>query len=170
MPPKKNSGNKGAKRETGVSAKNNKFIQSFMDDIRKEGIITDVYIARIIKKMGNGRVQAFFVDNTSKPRTVQGVIRGSFRGKGKRSVWIEDNSIVVIADSGIGGSAEYEIMAVLSPDQVHELKKVKELDPRILAMDVTDSEQLMSGKPLNSDGGFEFDTLAEEDEVDIDDI
>jgi hypothetical protein len=168
MPPQKNSGNKGAKRETGVSAKNNKFIQFFLDDVRKEGGVEDVHVARILKKMGNGRVQIFYVDEKSKPQTVQGVIRGSFRGKGKRSVWIEENSIVIIADSGIGGSAEFEVMAVLSPDQVRDLRKEKDIDPRILAMGVTDTEQLMSDKPLVS-GEFEFDATAEDaDSSDID--
>jgi hypothetical protein len=172
MPPQKNSGNKGAKRETGVSVKNNKFIQSFLDDVRKEGNVKDVYVARILKKMGNGRVEAFYVDEKSKPFTVQAVIRGSFRGRGKRSVWIEDNSIVIIVDSGIGGSAEFEVMALLSPDQVRELRKAKDIDPRILALGVTDAELLTSGKPLELDEGFVFENSEgeEDSEVDIDDI
>jgi len=166
MPPQKNTGNKGAKRETGVSMKNKRFIQSFLDDIRAEGGVADVYVSRIIRKMGKGRVEAFYVDSSQKPHTVQAVIRGSFRGKGKRSVWIDDNAIVMIADSGIGGSAEFEVVAVLSPEQLRDLRKETELDPRVIAFDVVDSEVLMSDKPLH-EGGFEFDA---EEEVDIDAI
>jgi hypothetical protein len=168
MPPQKNNGNKGAKRETGVSMKNKRFIQSFMDDIRKEGSVDDVYISRILKKMGNGRVEAFYVGADNRPRTVQAVIRGSFRGKGKRSVWIEDNAIVMIADSGIGGSAEFEVVAVLSPEQLRDLRKDTSIDPRVVAFDIVDTEVLMSDKPLTDDGGFEFEIP--EEEVNVDDI
>jgi hypothetical protein len=121
--------------------------------------------------MGNGRVEAFYVDADKKPQTVQAVIRGSFRGKGKRSVWIEDNAIVIIADSGIGGSAEFEVVAVLSPEQLRDLRKETEIDPRVIAFEVVDSEALMSDKPINIEGGFEFeDTDENEDEINIDEI
>jgi hypothetical protein len=169
MPPQKNSGNKSVKRESGVVSKNRKFIQSFLEDVREETNLTDVFVARIIKKMGNGRVQAFYVDNKHFPHIVQAIIRGSFRGKGKRSVWIDDNSIVILADSGIGGSAEYEIMAVLSPDEVRDLRKLKEIDPRILATNIIDTSQLMSDKPISSESGFEFDNI-EPTEEEINDI
>ena len=163
MPPQKNTGNKGAKRETGVSTKNKRFIQSFLDDIRNEGGVSDVYVSRILKKMGNGRVEAFYVDSDNKPHTVQAVIRGSFRGKAKRSVWIEDNAIVMIADSGIGGSAEYEVVAVLSADQLRDLRKEMDIDPRVIAFEVVDTQLLMSDKPLD-EGGFEFEAV---DEVEL---
>jgi len=171
MPPQKNTGNKGAKRETGVSIKNRKFIQSFLDDIRKEGNVADVYVSRIMRKMGNGRVEAFFVDEKKQPRTVQAVIRGSFRGKGKRSVWIDDNAIVMIADSGIGGSAEFEVVAVVSPEQLRDLRKETEVDPRVVAFGIVDSAVLMSDIPLNDDGGFEFEAAENvEEEINIDEI
>lgn len=149
--PQKNSGNKGAKRETGISMKNKRFIQNFLDDIRKDGEVDSVHVARVIAKYGNGRVQVFYYDG--RPHVVQAVIRGSFRGKGKRSVFIETGSIVLIADSGIGGSAEFEIVAILSPEQVRDLRREMDIEPRVLAMEVTDAEQLMSGKEIE-EGGF----------------
>jgi len=164
MPPQKNSGNKGAKRETSVSVKNRDFAQDYLEDVRSNDA-EGVFVARVLKKMGNGRVQAFYVDNKSTPHLVQAVIRGSFRGRGKRSVWIEDNSIVLIADSGIAGSAEFEVMALLSSAQIHDLRKAKEFDPRILALDIVDGEQLMSSICKVLDSGFEF---AEEEEEEID--
>lgn len=152
--------------------KNRKFIQTFLQDVREESDTSDIYIARVLKKMGNGRMEVFFVDSKQHPHVVQAIIRGSFRGKGKRSVWIDDNSIVIIADSGIGGSAAFEIMAMLSTDEIHELKKTKEVDPRILAINVTDTAQLMSDQPLKVENGFEFDTSEnkEDEEIDIDNL
>ena len=99
----------------------------------------------------------------------QAIIRGSFRGRGKRSVWIDENSIVIVADSGLGGSAEFEIMALLSSDEIRDIRKVKELDPRILATDVMDASQLMTDCPILSEPGFEFDG-ANQAEVDVDNI
>ena len=63
-------------------------------------------------------------------------------------------------------------MALLSPDQVRELRKAKDIDPRILALGVTDAELLTSGKPLELDEGFVFENSEgeEDSEVDIDDI
>jgi hypothetical protein len=166
MPPQKNSGNKAAKRETGASVKNRDFINSFLYDTVKEGDVENVYLARILKKFGNGRVQVFFIDAKEKPQVVQGVIRGTFTGKAKKSIWIEDNAIVLVADSTIVGPGQYEIMAVLNHDQVREVKKVKpDLDKRILALDITDPAQLMSKNAIVISSGFDFDAsddIAEE--------
>ena len=158
MPPQKNSGNKAAQRETGATRKNRDFIQDFLSDVRS-GDEEAVYLARVLKKFGNGRVQAFFVDERERAHTVQGVIRGSFTGKAKKSIWIEDNALVLLADSQIKGPGQYEIMAVLNHDNVRDLRKMKkDIDPRILAMDITDSEQLMSAKQMDIiSGGFDFD-------------
>jgi hypothetical protein len=174
MPPQKNSGNKGAKRETGASSKNRRFVQNFLDDLRAEGVVADVHIARIIRKMGNGRMEVFYVDNskkTSKGTVTQAKIPGKFSGRGKHSVWIDVGTFVAVADSGISGSAEFEIVAVFSPDQMRDISKEFDVDPRILAVDVTDGAQLTSRTMQSSEltSGYEFDTLDEED-VEIDDI
>lgn len=164
MPPQKNSGNRGSKKGDNVCAKNRRFVQSLLSDIREEGNIEDVYVARITKKMGNGRVEAFYIDAKGHPQVKQALIRGSFRGKAKRSVWIETGSIVVIADSGIGGSAEFEIMALLSHDDIRDIRKELDIDPRILAIEITDTEALKkSTHDVGDDFVFENDDTMEED-------
>ena len=176
MPPQKNSGNKGAKRETGASSKNRRFVQNFLDDLRAEGVVADVHIGRITRKMGNGRMEVFYVDNAkknSKGTVTQAKIPGKFSGRGKHSVWIDVGTFVAVADSGISGSAEFEIVAVFSPDQMRDISKEFDVDPRILAVDVTDAAQLTSKTMQNSEhaSGYEFDTVAEDDdEVDINEI
>ena len=105
MPPQKNSGNRGSKKEAAVTTKNNRFVKNLLDDVRSEGKVDDIYIARILKKMGNGRMEAFYIDSDGRPQIKQTLIRGSFRGKGKRGAWIDIGSVVIIADSGIPGSA-----------------------------------------------------------------
>jgi hypothetical protein len=175
MPPQKNSGNKGAKRETGASVKNRKFVQNFLDDLRAEGTVADVHIARILRKMGNGRMEVFFVDNakkTEKGTVTQAKIPGKFSGRGKHSVWMDIGTFVAVADSGISGSAEFEVVAVFTPDQMRDIGKEFEVDPRVLAVDVTDVVQLKgSAMKTNSGAGYEFDVLGESDEeVDVDAI
>jgi hypothetical protein len=167
MPPQKNSGNRGSKKADNVHAKNKRFIGALLDDIRSGEDTNDVYIARIIRKMGNGRVEVFFIDSMNQTQIKQALIRGSFRGKGKRAVWIEVGTIVIVADSGISGSAEFEIMAVLSQDDIQSIRKDMEIDPRILAIDVTDTDALKNSKSGVGEGYvFENEDSEEtEDEV-----
>ena len=160
MPPQKNTGNRGAKRETGVSFKNKKFIQDFIEDARKDGQVDEIFIGRVTKKMGNGRMEVFYVEKDH-PKLVSSIIRGTFRGRGKHSVWIDVGSYVAIAATGVGGSLAYEIVAVLSIDQVREISQHIELDPRII-----DATAVSSIVEVH---GFEFDNKSEE-EVDVDNI
>jgi hypothetical protein len=169
MPPQKNSGAKSSKRVSGVQAKNARFIQTFMSDIRSEGKAEDVYVSRVIARLGNGRMEVFYMDASNQPQTVQAVIRGSFRGKGKRSVWIDIGTIVVIADSGIAGSAEFEIMAILSADEIRNLRKEIEIDPRIFELDNRDKDMLKSEREAVA-GGFEFEKAEEIGDDDIENI
>ena len=136
MASQKNSGNRGSKRESGVSFKNKRMIQNILDDFRTEGEI-DVHIGRVTKKFGNGRVEVVYILN-DEIIISQANIRGSFRGKGKHSVWIDIGSIVALNDTGIG---YVEINAVLTKDQARDL----EVDPRIIDMD---------GKEIKDENAF----------------
>jgi hypothetical protein len=173
MPPQKNSGNKGAKRETGASSKNRRFIQNFLDDLRTEGGVQHVHIGRVTKRLGDGRMEVFFTEkvkgNDSKGRVAQAVIRGSFRGRGKHSVWIDVGSFVAIADTGVSGPSALEIVGVLTAEQMREVGREMQIDPRVLAVDATDTTQLLSSKMTAADDkGYDFDTIEEDDEEEVD--
>lgn len=164
MPPQKNSGNKGAKRNSSVDAKNNKFIAAFMSDV-KEGGTEGVYVSRIMNRFGNGRMGVVFMDEDNRPRIVQASIRGSFRGKGKRDAYMDIGSIVIIADSGISGPSQFEIMSVLSDSDVEHLRRETDIDARIFDINNVDSAVLLSdGTMLPPDIEFA------EEEVDIEKI
>jgi len=178
MAPQKNSGNRGAKRETGASSKNRRFIQNFMDDLRTEGGVDHVHIGRVTRPpLGDGRMEVFFTEkvngNDSKGRIAQAVIRGSFRGRGKHSVWVGVDSFVAIADTGVAGASEFQIVAVLTAEQMREIARETHIDPRVLAVGVSDSAKLLSSKMTAADDkGYDFDTIEEDDdeEVDVDGI
>lgn len=145
MPPQKNSGNKKGKRETNVSVKNRQFINDLMYDLRKSNQIEDVYLGRVIRKLGNGRVEVFYVakekektfdsegndivKESYKSYEKQATIKGSFRGKGKHSVWIDIGTPVVVLDSGLN---LFTIIAVLTREQLQDISKEVYLDPRVL--------------------------------------
>jgi hypothetical protein len=162
--PQKNSGAKASKRVSPVETKNTKFIQSFMEDVKKETDIGFVFVGRVIKKLGNGRVEVVY-QGKGGFKIAQAVIRGSFRGKAKRSMWIEVGSIVIIADSGVAGTAEFSVMALLSDDEVRDVRNTMDLSPRIFDISEVDSDSLLSNKP-NLEAIIEFG----EEEVNVDDV
>jgi hypothetical protein len=167
MPPQKNSGRKGAKRDSGASKKNNNFNEAFMSDVAESGglPVEGVYVGRVLSSYGGGRLGVFYIDEENQPRTVQAIIRGIFRGKAKKEFWIEAGSIVIISDNHIGGSAEYEIMSVLSDDDVTELRKMVDMDGRIFDINNIDPKALLDGTGVSHE--IEFTT---EETLDVDKI
>ena len=81
-------------------------------------------------------------------------------------------SIVLIASSGVAGSAEYSIMAVLSGDNIRDIRKFREIDARILTSDDISEDQLLQAvHPANTEErGFEFDIPDANEGIDIDNI
>lgn len=163
----KNSGNKKAKRSiSGAEAKNNRFFSDILSDFndqKKRGenpkLEDGIHIAKVKHKLGNGRVEVFFVTRDDNGETrlhdnKQAVIRGSFRGKGKRDVWIDTGSIVVVADTGIG---VIEIVGVLTKQKLDDIASHIFVDPRILNED-------------NVDEAIKFDEEADDEELDVDNI
>ena len=158
---------KFVKKESGVSQRNKKFVQNILDDLRAGEDIKFVHIARVMKKLGNGRVEVFYVKD-EKPIITQAVIRGSFRGKGKHSVWIDVGSIVAICETGVVGSMSIEIAAVIAPENVKALSKEMDIDRRIINPAST-YDTITSNKALDAPA-FEFDATPEEPDVDVDNI
>ena len=176
MPSQKKSGNRGSQRESRISKKNDSFFAAYLSDLRKDGAVEDVYVARVLRRYGNGRMELLYVKD-SIANIVNAHIRGLFKGKGKHSVNIDVGSIVLVVDTGMPGGTQYEIDCLLSPDQIYALRKATVLDARILAVE-TDEAELMKGERPDM-GGFDFvggggdsddDEQGVEAEVDIDRI
>lgn len=173
MPPQKNSGNKKAKRETGISIKNRRFVADMLADYRREGRIQDVYIGRVTRKLGNGRVEVFYVARETEKTfnkngeeiekevcnayEKQASIKGSFRGRGKHSVWIDVGTAVAISNNGLN---MYEICAVITRDQLKDIAKEIYVDERVL-VGVQDGE-------IQEENAIEFDNDAGEEQLDVD--
>jgi hypothetical protein len=173
------SGHKAQRNSEGSKARNNRcFVDDLLDDIKNGENVSDVHVARVTKRMGCGRMEVFYLEEVQEKkkddwltgetckkveqRVVQQIVpmRGGLRGKGKRTVWVDLDSLVMIAETGLAGTT-HEIVAVFSPEQIAKLRRLKpEMDERYF---LKGSAEVSS----KQDGGFEFE---EEREVDVDNI
>jgi hypothetical protein len=170
MPKNTTGGNhKGRKNGEGNTAKKNRtLVEAFISDIQSAEGCAQVHVARVIQRAGDGRMGVFWVDEKKAARSAIVPIKGSLRGRGKSQAKIEVGSIVMLNETGLGGSHSFEIIAVMTDEQVGIIRDSMTLDPRILAKDVIDTDALKKG--LVSDAGFEFDytTAVKPDDEDFD--
>jgi hypothetical protein len=180
------SGHKAQRNSEGSKARHNReFIEDLLDDYRKGETINDVFVGRVLRRMGCGRMEVFYTKTVvdahdedmlamdpgaarraPKVRTVdvQQIIpmRGGLRGKAKKTVWVDIDSLVMIAETGLAGTT-HEIIAVFSPDQVARYRKLKpDADERLFLKGGAEAE--------SNTGGVVFEGGEEEEEIDVDDI
>lgn len=176
------SGHKAQRNSEGSKARNNRcLVDDLLEDMKNGEDVHDVHVARVTKRMGCGRMEVFYlqevveenkkddwltgeksVTRKVEQRVVQQVVpmRGGLRGKGKKTVWVDLDSLVMIAETGLAVTT-HEIVAVFSPEHVARLRKLKpDMDERYFLKGTTDGTS-------KQDAGFEFE---EEREVDIDNI
>ena len=93
-------------------------------------------------------------------KLVHAPLRGGLRGRGKKDVWIDVGSVILLANTGLGGTP-WKIMSVFNDRQIARYQELRpEADKRLFVRASTDTP--------TEDGGIEF--VAEDDEVDVDDI
>ncbi len=141
----KNSGNKGAKR-SGAGDKSLQQVNKLFSDIRKSDKLQDgIHIAKVIRKFGNGQLEVMYIEKemetftSNSGETIEkeslhvyqkhANIRGAFRGRGKRDVWIDIGTTVVVEEN----LNILEVIAVLNREQLRDLSSQIFIDKRILA-------------------------------------
>jgi hypothetical protein len=177
------SGHRAQRNSEGSKARHNReHIEDLLDDYRKGERTDGVFVGRVTRRMGSGRMEVFYtrtvVDTdaeegfmldapkkTTKTRTeaVQQIIpmRGGLRGKAKKTVWVDIDSLVMIAETGLAG-ATHEIIAVFNAEQVAKYRKlVPNADERLF---------LKSGDDQPDEGGIQFDAAEDDGEIDVEDI
>lgn len=157
------SGHKAQKNSEGSKARNNRmFIDELLDDYANNEKTDGVYVGRVLRRMGCGRMEVFYLNE--KRHDVQQIIpmRGGLRGKGKKSVWVDVDSLVMIAETGLSG-ATHEIVAVFTDQQVVRYKDMmKDADPRLF---------LKGGSErMDGEDAVEFDRTDDNADVDVDAI
>lgn len=150
-----NSRNKASKHgRGGAGVKNQRAISGVFDSLHTQErvgldveLAQNIYVGRVERKLGNGRVEVRYSvkrrdvitdrdgevledKDSYEIKSGQAIIRGTFRGRSKRAVWIEVNSPVLIEDSGLG---IMEIKALLTREQLKDLSKEIYVHPQILS-------------------------------------
>jgi hypothetical protein len=161
------SGHRSQRNSEGSKAKHNRcLVDDLLDDIRNNEGLSDIHIARVTKRMGNGRMEVmFFQEVEDGSRMMQQIVpmRGGLKGRAKKTVWVDIDSLVMIAETGLAGTS-HEIVAVFLPEQVARLRTMRpDMDERLFTKGSTESAA--------AEGGFEFeDTKEESAEVNVDNI
>jgi hypothetical protein len=161
------SAHKAHRNSEGSKARNNRcLVDALLDDIANGEKIEDIYVGRVTRRMGSGRMQVFYTNPLGQATEMIVPMRGGLRGKGKGTVWVDTGSLVMVVETGLSG-VTHEIVAVFSDTQVSRYKKlVPTADDRLFV-----KGEVTATAPAEE--GFEFDAEAapdEEEEVDIDAI
>lgn len=162
--PRNTTGGSGHKArancEGNITKKNRQLIENFMDDMTKDGKCEGVFVSRVTKKLGDGRMEVSYMDN-ERLVTIPAPIKGSLRGRGKSQAYIDNGTIVLVSNTGLTGAMSHEIIGVVTPAQLVQMKKIMTLDTRII--DNSTSVEIT--------GGIEFGEDSDDDEgVEIDNI
>lgn len=169
------SAHRGQRNSEGSKARHNReFIDDLLDDYKNKQNTDGVYVGRVLRRMGSGRMEVLYMvkkkaDALEKEReeAVQQIMpmRGGLRGKAKKTVWVDIDSLVMIAETGLAGTT-HEIIAVFSPDQVAKYRALfPNADERLFMKNGGVAEEEDKG------GGVVFEEEEEEDgELDVDNI
>lgn len=163
------SGHKAQRNSESSKARANRtIVDNLLDDYR-EGMNTDgVYVGRVLRRMGCGRMEVFYTytdyneeEGRHKVEMTQIMpMRGGLRGKGKKDVWVDPGNLVVIAATGLAQTT-HEIVAVFTPAQISRLRKAKpDLDARLFAQE--------GGADGQEDDGIVIEE--DDEEVNVEDI
>ena len=174
MPRNLTGGSKHKSQSNSESSKarnNRTIIDNLLDDYR-DGTNTDgVFVGRVLRRMGSGRMEVFYIKKEfNEYEGDHGVevtqiipMRGGLRGRGKKDVWVDPGALVVLSETGLAQTT-HEIVAVFSAAQIARLRKLK---PDLNAKFFTE----MSGAGTEEEGGIIIaEDSEEEGEVNVEDI
>jgi hypothetical protein len=172
MPKNTTGGSKHKSQSNSESSKarnNRTLIDDLLDDYRTGANTDGVYVGRVLRRMGSGRMEVFYIrkqfnefEGEHGEEVTQIVpMRGGLRGRGKKDVWVEPGSLVVLAGTGLAQTT-HEIVAVFSAAQVARLRKLKpDMNPRFFAEE--------PGMTKEDEGGIVIEDDSEE-EPNVEDI
>jgi hypothetical protein len=113
---------KGANSESSTSFKNRKLFEKLMADLRGTHDVDGIHFGMVMKKLGDGRMEVDYINNENRLESVKALMKGSIRGRGKSSAWVDVGSYVLLNETGVSGTLAFEIVMPLNVDQVKTLK------------------------------------------------
>lgn len=169
----------GKKFQKVYENKGDKVVENYIYDLKKNDT-EGVHIGRVLKMLGNGRIDVVYSIKEKDKMTFEGsrgviaqaFIPGRFSGKGKGSSFVNVGAFVLISDTGVIGSAALEMIALISAEKFAKIKDIVDIDPRLLTAE-TDKTALEGGN-VSVEDGYEFAAPGEEDKdtptINIDNI
>jgi hypothetical protein len=106
-----------------VSAeKNNQVVNNFISSVITGTVTSTIRLGSVNKSLGDARWEVRFYTRSNNGNAIENVVQCTKAGNlSRRGVFIASSSIVVIDDIG---SNHYQIIGVLSKDDVREFKKI----------------------------------------------
>ena len=153
------SGHRSQRNSEGNKARNNRVKGDLLLEDISDGTETKgVMVARVMKRLGCGRMEVCHFNDKGEAFMLTAPLRGGLRGKGKKTVWVDIDSLVVVAETDLGRKT-HEIISVLTLEQTARYRKlVPTADPRLFMKSGAETTESV-------EDAIEF---AEEDEDEID--
>jgi translation initiation factor IF-1 len=153
-------------RHSGGSAKrkSDDVVADYIHDL-KNSISDEVYVARVIKTLGNARIEVVY-SCENKIYVSQVKIPGRFTGRAKKVMMVSPGTFVLIAKTGLVGALALEMIAIISRDELLKIQELIPIHANVVSV-VTDTEELQT-RTTAMEGGFEFE--GGEEEIDIDNV
>jgi translation initiation factor IF-1 len=146
--------------------KSDNVVSDYIYDLRKKEMNDEVYVARVIKNLGNARIEVVYSDNM-KVMVTQAKIPGRFTGRAKKTMLVSPGTFILIANTGVTGALAYEMMAVVSREELAKIQELLPIHTNVTSV-VTDAEELQT-RTTAQEGGFEFEG-GNGEEIDIDNV
>jgi len=167
------SGHKSQRNSESSTSKHNKQINENLFDDFKDGMnVDDILIGRVLRHLGQGRMEVFYVkkewseeEEKEIKREVTQIIpmRGGLRGRNKKNVHIGPGDVVMIIETGLS-NVTHEIVSVFYEPQRSKLRKLRpDLDARIFAAAGSNTAEEHDGVVFEEES-------EKEEEMNIDDI
>ncbi len=130
---------KGSNSESSTLKKAKKLFENILSDVKEGELPDSLHIGKVQKKLGQGRMEVDYI-HADRLHTVKALVRGSLSGRGKKDAFVDVGSIVVVVETGMDVGVTHEIMGVLNPQQVTDLRKEMDLDPRLFQTETAGGE------------------------------
>jgi hypothetical protein len=130
------SGHRSQRNSEGNKARNNRIKGDLLlDDLFNEEEIDGVLVGKVTRRLGCGRMEICHFNEKGEAFLMQAPLRGGMRGKGKKSVWVDIGSVVIVAETDLSGKT-HEIIAVMTPEQLARYRVIMpKADARLFVKD-----------------------------------
>ena len=104
---------------------NRRLINDYLDDCMKDDVEEGLYVGRVLRKLGSGRLEVFYTKK-GKTRMEEVTENMPLDVSLKRSLYavpIDTDVVVLLSETGLGGR-EREILGAFSPEQVQKYREI----------------------------------------------